>query len=238
MLEGDLEKYPISKIFNFIYYEELSGKLRLTYDEELCDVLFNNGKIKEIILEGYTSDDAYEEIMKWDKGEFKFTHHKQSEKEDNLTEAKNDIEKETLEFKGKGIEKEKGSDKMELEDMKESQLLRYIVSQVDGALSAGLSSMDGLTIDVYNTLNDLDTTAADAEFASMLHSSKNAVKNLGPAIGDVEELILTGEKAMIICRMIGDEYFTALTLKKNGNLGKARLFQKKIVKIMYPKYYG
>lgn len=236
-IQGDLEKYPVSKIINYLYYEELTGKLFLKYDDDECEVIFINGKIKKVLMEGFGQRDGYEEILKWDKGEFEFIMEESTPEIDSKTiEAPGDEEVNSRTDEGDFISK--GVETMNMEDMKDTELLRYVVSEVDGAVAAGLINMDGLTMGVYNTIDDFDTTAADAEFASMLHSARKAAENLGPAIGEVEELILTGTNAMVIVRMIGDDYYTGIALEKGGNIGKARLMQKKVVKVMYPRYYG
>ncbi|MBN2378895.1 response regulator [candidate division WOR-3 bacterium] len=127
--------------------------------------------------------------------------------------------------------------KMAFENMKDVDILRYVVQETDGAVAAGLISMDGISMGVYNTVEGFDTKAADAEFASMLRSGQKAAVNLGPAFGEVEELMLAGTTGIVIVRMIGDKYYTGIALAKDGNIGKARMLQQKLVKEMYRRYY-
>lgn len=127
---------------------------------------------------------------------------------------------------------------MPFNKMKDTEILRHVVEEVDGAVAAGLVSLDGISMGVYSTVEGFDTKAADAEFASMLRAGQKAAVNLGPAFGTVEELMLAGTTGIVIVRMIGDKYYTGIALTKDGNIGKARMFQQRIVTEMYPRYYG
>jgi predicted regulator of Ras-like GTPase activity (Roadblock/LC7/MglB family) len=127
---------------------------------------------------------------------------------------------------------------MAFEDMKEQEILKYLVDEVDGAIAAGFINMEGISMGVYNTVDDFDTKAADAEFASMLKAGQKAAGNLGAAFGEVDELMLVGTRGIVIVRMIGDKYYTGIALKKGGNIGKARLLQQRVVKEMYQRFYG
>jgi predicted regulator of Ras-like GTPase activity (Roadblock/LC7/MglB family) len=127
---------------------------------------------------------------------------------------------------------------MTFNKMKDTEILRHVVEEVDGAVAAGLVSLDGISMGVYSTVEGFDTKAADAEFASMLRAGQKAAVNLGPAFGAVEELMLAGTQGIVIVRMIGDKYYTGIALSKDGNIGKARMFQQRIVTEMYLHYYG
>jgi predicted regulator of Ras-like GTPase activity (Roadblock/LC7/MglB family) len=121
--------------------------------------------------------------------------------------------------------------------MKDADILRRVVSEVEGAVAAGLVSMDGLSMGVYNTMPDFDTKAADAEFASILYTARKALVNLGSTLGGLEEVMVGAGNGIIIVRMIGNDYYTGIALGKNANIGMARLMQKKLVKEMYRRYY-
>jgi DNA-binding response OmpR family regulator/predicted regulator of Ras-like GTPase activity (Roadblock/LC7/MglB family) len=127
---------------------------------------------------------------------------------------------------------------MSFNKMKDVEILRYVVEEVDGAFAAGLISMDGISMGVYSKVEGFDTKTADAEFASMLRAAKKAAASLGPAFGAVDELMMAGTMGIVIARMIGDKYYTGIALNKDGNIGKARMLQQRIVTEMYPRYYG
>ncbi|MBN2378896.1 roadblock/LC7 domain-containing protein [candidate division WOR-3 bacterium] len=126
---------------------------------------------------------------------------------------------------------------MNFKKLSDLELLEHVVSEVKGAVAAGLISMDGLSMGVYNTMPGFDTKAADAEFATILRATRKALRNLGPNMGGLEEVIVGAENGIIIVRMIGDDYYTGIALKKNGNIAMARLMQKKLVLEMHLRYY-
>ncbi len=126
---------------------------------------------------------------------------------------------------------------MDLEKLSEKELLRYVVENTAGALAAGLIGMDGISLGSYNTVPDFDTTVADAEFAQMLMIGQKAAANLKIA-GELDELMFVGTKAIVIVRMVGPNFYTGVALKADGNIGMARLMQKKIVPILEKRLYG
>ncbi len=128
--------------------------------------------------------------------------------------------------------------KMTFENMKDIDILRYVVEETDGAIAAGLVSMDGISMGAYTTVEGFDSKTADAEFASMFRGAQKTAVNLGATFGDVEELMMVGTNAIVIGRMIGDKYYTGIALTKDGNIGKARMLQQKLVKEMKKRYYG
>ncbi len=126
---------------------------------------------------------------------------------------------------------------MEFNEMKDAEILKYLVDEVDGAIAAGFVSMDGLSMGAYNMIPDFDTKAADAEFATILRTARKALVNLGSTLGGLEEIMVGTANGIIIVRMIGSDYYTGIALGKNANIGMARLMQKKLVKEMYRRYY-
>ncbi|GEM_PF-812269 len=126
---------------------------------------------------------------------------------------------------------------MTIEEMKDGEILKYMVKSVDGALAAGLIGMNGISMGVFNTISEFDTKAADAEFVTILRTAKKALKNLGPVLGELEEVIVAAKNGLVLARMIGDDYFMGMALEKGGNLGMARVVQREVVKEMYKRYY-
>jgi predicted regulator of Ras-like GTPase activity (Roadblock/LC7/MglB family) len=61
--------------------------------------------------------------------------------------------------------------------------------------------------------------------------------NLGPNLGGLEEVMVGAENGIVLVRMIGDDYYTGIAMKKDGNIAMARLMQKKLVREMYERYY-
>ncbi|RKZ00680.1 MAG: hypothetical protein DRQ10_03695 [Candidatus Hydrothermota bacterium] len=121
------------------------------------------------------------------------------------------------------------------EDMSIKELLRTIVENVDGAVAAGIIGMDGISLGDYNTIENFDTTAADAEFAHMIRHARKALKFMSSVPDDVEEIILSTDQAVIITRVINKDFYTSIALRADGNIGMARLLQKKLAEIVNKK---
>ncbi|MBD3284932.1 hypothetical protein GF359_01040 [candidate division WOR-3 bacterium] len=126
---------------------------------------------------------------------------------------------------------------MDFKDASDLELLEHVVSEVKGAVAAGLISMDGLSMGIYNAMPGFDSKAADAEFATILRAARKALGNLGPDLGGLEEVMVGAENGIVLVRMIGNDYYTGMALKKDGNIAMARLMQKKLVREMYLRYY-
>jgi len=132
--------------------------------------------------------------------------------------------------------KEKGVMSMEMEEMKDDELLRYVASEVVGAFAVGIVGMDGIPIAVYTTVPDFDPNAIQTENASFLIYAKKIASNAN--LGNIKEVMISFDNHITIFRMIGDDYFTGICIENGGNIGKARLLQQKLAKIMYTRYYG
>jgi predicted regulator of Ras-like GTPase activity (Roadblock/LC7/MglB family) len=103
--------------------------------------------------------------------------------------------------------------------------LQEMVDSVDGSIGAGLVGLDGLVIDQVSVNRDFDITVVGAEYATIVKNSLNAARNFG--LGKTEEIMVSTEKALMIMMTVGDEYFVALALALDGNLGRGRLELKK-----------
>jgi DNA-binding response OmpR family regulator/predicted regulator of Ras-like GTPase activity (Roadblock/LC7/MglB family) len=202
------------------------------YEERVVTSI--NSDVSTLILEGARLRDEIAKIVEAQLRE------KNSMKYSGTTSA-NQAASEGIKHSAENLQTQQNFAKeviMTFNKMKDTEILRHVVEEVDGAVAAGLISMDGISMGVYSTVEGFDTKAADAEFASMLRAGQKAAANLGPAFGAVEELMLAGTQGIVVVRMIGDKYYTGIALSKDGNIGKARMFQQRIVTEMYPRYYG
>jgi DNA-binding response OmpR family regulator/predicted regulator of Ras-like GTPase activity (Roadblock/LC7/MglB family) len=202
------------------------------YEERVVTSI--NSDVSTLILEGARLRDEIAKIVEAQLSE------KSSMKYSSTTSA-NQAASEGIKHSAENLQTQQNFAKeviMTFNKMKDTEILRHVVEEVDGAVAAGLVSLDGISMGVYSTVEGFDTKAADAEFASMLRAGQKAAANLGPAFGAVEELMLAGTQGIVIVRLIGDKYYTGIALSKDGNIGKARMFQQRIVTEMYPRYYG
>lgn len=106
-------------------------------------------------------------------------------------------------------------------------VLNEIVSNVDGAIGAGLVGTDGIVIDQVSTKGVFDMSAVGAEYATIIKNAKKASENFG--LGKTNEIMISTEKAMMIMMMVSQNYFITIALELDGNLGRGRLEIKKAI---------
>ena len=106
-------------------------------------------------------------------------------------------------------------------------VLTEMVGSVDGAIGAGLVGLDGIVIDQVAVKADFDITAAGAEYATMLKNARKASENFG--LGTIHEVLISTESATMIMMTVAGEYFVAIALSLDGNLGRGRLEVKRAI---------
>lgn len=100
-------------------------------------------------------------------------------------------------------------------------ILRDIVEQSGGGVSAALMGYDGIAIDQYEIpCEGVDLQLVAVEYANVLKEIKKTVEVL--ETGDMEEVAIRTEGFAVLIRALNDEYFVTLTLRHGGNFGKAR----------------
>lgn len=103
--------------------------------------------------------------------------------------------------------------------------LNTIVQSVDGALAAVIMAYDGIPIDEFTVLqSDFDTQLLSVEYATLLREIKRAVDVI--KAGDMEEVSITTSQTRVVMRVLNDELFIALIMRRAGNFGKGRYLLK------------
>ena len=106
-------------------------------------------------------------------------------------------------------------------------ILNEIISNVDGAIGAGLVGTDGIVIDQVSLKGGFDISDVGAEYATIIKNAKKASENFG--LGKTGEILIATEKATMIMMTVGNDYFVAIALDLEGNLGRGRLEVKKAI---------
>ena len=106
-------------------------------------------------------------------------------------------------------------------------VLRETVSNVDGAVGAGLVGLDGIVVDQVSNRADFDMAVAGAEYATIVKSARKASEEFG--IGTTNEIMISTEKTTMLMMTIGKQYFVALAMNLDGNQGRGRLELKKAI---------
>ena len=100
-------------------------------------------------------------------------------------------------------------------------ILREVVENTDGALASILMGFDGITVDSYaGAQNRVDMETVGSEYSQVLMQVKQAAQML--EMGTASEVAVQAENMVTVMRMLNDEYFVALALEPNGNVGKGR----------------
>ncbi|BCR04687.1 GTPase [Desulfuromonas versatilis] len=100
-------------------------------------------------------------------------------------------------------------------------ILKTIVEGTGGGIGAVLMGYDGIAIEQhFEPCEGIDLHLVAVEYANILKEIKKAAVVLN--IGFMEEVSIRTERFLVVIRALSDEYFVALTLKRDGNFGKAR----------------
>jgi predicted regulator of Ras-like GTPase activity (Roadblock/LC7/MglB family) len=101
-----------------------------------------------------------------------------------------------------------------------SNKLEETVRNIAGAKAAILMGFDGIPVDQFTADETQDIETIGMEFSVLLKEVRKAAEML--EAGAAEELTVRTEKMSTILRVVSDEYFVALALAPDGNLGKGR----------------
>lgn len=111
-----------------------------------------------------------------------------------------------------------------------SAKLENAVTSVSGGQAAILMGFDGIPVDTYTKDPESDIETIGMEFSVLLNEVRKAAELLDA--GDAQELTVRTEKMSTILRIINDEYFVAIAIGPDGNLGKARY----LLRILAPEF--
>ena len=102
------------------------------------------------------------------------------------------------------------------------EALAEIVEHTEGATGALIMGMDGIAVErvFLPEGSEANMDVAAAEVTSLVRSALRAGGNTG--LGGLREMVVNFESVHILARMFTSEYFAVLTLKPDGNLGRAR----------------
>ena len=103
--------------------------------------------------------------------------------------------------------------------------LNTIVQSVDGSLAAIIMAYDGIPIDeVIVEQSEFDMQLLSVEYSSVLKEIKRAVEII--KMGDLEEVSISTSRTCVVVRILSDDFFAALIMSRDGNIGKGRYLLK------------
>ena len=99
--------------------------------------------------------------------------------------------------------------------------LQAIVDNSDGGIASLLMDSAGIALESYSKDDaPFDINMIGIEFSVVVNSIKRATEML--VAGVAREVAVNTEKMTTVIRMLNETYFLTLTIKPDGNLGKAR----------------
>jgi len=102
------------------------------------------------------------------------------------------------------------------------EALETILERTEGSLGALIMGIDGIAVErlLKEAGQEANLDVAAAEFTSLVRSAQKAGKDTG--LGNLRELMISLDDAVLIMRLLGQDYFVVLAISPDGNLGRAR----------------
>jgi predicted regulator of Ras-like GTPase activity (Roadblock/LC7/MglB family) len=99
--------------------------------------------------------------------------------------------------------------------------LRSIVENVDGGLAAMIMAYDGIPVDEVSVdQTEFDMQLLSVEYATVLKEIRRSVEVI--KAGDMEEVSITTDRTCVAIRVLNEDLFVVLVIKRDGNFGKGR----------------
>jgi predicted regulator of Ras-like GTPase activity (Roadblock/LC7/MglB family) len=97
-----------------------------------------------------------------------------------------------------------------------------MIEQIDGCAAVVLLGLDGIPIErrIVDLDPALDLELVATEFATLVRKGQHTAADT--ALGDLNEMVLSTDRATFLLRPITSEYFVMLALNPGANLGRAR----------------
>jgi predicted regulator of Ras-like GTPase activity (Roadblock/LC7/MglB family) len=102
------------------------------------------------------------------------------------------------------------------------EVLETIIEHTEGSLGVLIMGTDGISVErlLKEEGQEANLDVAAAEFTSLVKNAQKAGKDTG--LGNLRELVISLEEAVVLVRLLGREYFVVLAISPDGNLGRAR----------------
>lgn len=99
--------------------------------------------------------------------------------------------------------------------------LRDIVESVEGGLAAMVMAYDGIPIDeVCLEQTEFDMQLLSVEYATVLKDIRHTIEVI--KAGHMEEVSISTNRTCVAIRVLTDELFVVLIMRRDGNFGKGR----------------
>ena len=102
------------------------------------------------------------------------------------------------------------------------EALETIIERTDGSIGALIMGTDGIAVEkvLGAEAHDANLDVDAAEFTSLIRNAQRSGADIG--LGNLNELVVHLESAILIMRLFTRDYFVVLALKPEGNYGRGR----------------
>ena len=98
------------------------------------------------------------------------------------------------------------------------QILQAMVERVPGAIGAVFADWEGEPVDQFAHIPPLDIQLVGAHWGVVWSQATQRLV----ALGAVEELLIEGDRAIVLVRLVAEGYFVVLATKRDAHLATAR----------------
>ena len=105
------------------------------------------------------------------------------------------------------------------------EALREIVDKTEGGVAGLIMDSEGIAVESYARDDaPFDITTIGIEFGVVLGSIKRAAESL--EAGKAHEVAIGTDRVVTLIRTLGENYFLAVAMRPEGNLGKGRFLMR------------
>jgi predicted regulator of Ras-like GTPase activity (Roadblock/LC7/MglB family) len=98
------------------------------------------------------------------------------------------------------------------------EILETMVRRVPGAVGAVFADWEGEPVDQFAHIPPLDIQLVGAHWGVVWSQAAMRLQSLGA----VEELLIEGDRAIVLVRSVTDRYFVVLAIRSDAHLAMAR----------------
>lgn len=102
--------------------------------------------------------------------------------------------------------------------------LKKMAEKIEDLSGVAIADMDGIIVDEYTSDPDFEMALLVAEYGTFWYSADKA--GVSCEIGPASEVCVLTEKATIVIRKVGKDYFLLLAIAADKGFGKSRFYAK------------